>query len=126
MWLLPRSMRVDYNGKDSCCLLCFVVYVKSLFTTISVLPNCMKPLPFIASRVGLLLFEKSDSDSRFRSVFYLYLLVKESKHCHCRSGETKAFAALAPEIATAGTPMPGKMESPAKIKLPMGVLPSEK
>ena len=59
---------------------------------------------------------------------YVYYILpnsfRESKQIHCRRGFTMAFAALAPEIATAGTPIPGKIWSPANTRFEMGVLPS--
>jgi hypothetical protein len=42
----------------------------------------------------------------------IFSRLRSSKHNHCSKGETIALAALAPERATAGTPIPGKMPSP--------------
>ena len=46
-----------------------------------------------------------------------------SKHSQCSTGEIIEFAALAPDNATAGTPIPGKIPSPHKISLLKGVFP---
>jgi hypothetical protein len=42
----------------------------------------------------------------------MFSLLRSSKQNHCSKGETIPLAALAPERATAGTPIPGKMPSP--------------
>jgi lysophospholipase L1-like esterase len=58
------------------------------------------------------------------SSYSFWLLPNSSRHSHCLNTLTIAFAALAPLIATAGKPIPGKIPSPAKSKFPIDVLPS--
>ena len=40
---------------------------------------------------------------------YIEFVSKKSRHNHCWMGLTMALAALAPDMATAGTPMPGNI-----------------
>jgi len=58
-----------------------------------------------------------------RGIHILPSRFNESRHFHCSPTPTKALAALAPAIATAGTPIPGKTPSLASTRLDIGVAP---
>ncbi len=59
------------------------------------------------------------------SVFYIrFFDFNKSSFNHCRNGLIIVFAALAPESATAGIPIPGKTPSPQSTRRLNGVDPS--